>query len=307
MNKVDEVSPEPPGNADLGQFFETSITAKLEEIELLKQQLESERSNFTAVLKEKDEEICSISIKWKDISTENTRKTLEIAELNKCLQNKFIECAAINTQLSSVTRELNQRRALLDAHTYELRGLRADLQTANETIAAQTNALEELKKTTESQKQELENQAAAKISDLKRTLDSQKLELDRHAGVAAKKRELDLVKAFLHTFKTHNFGKKIPDYVHFLINDYICNVCLDELSKRPLMVSKVAFQAGKTHLDLEDLKKIGLIASDIYKSQYGNRPPKSTRCAGGNMNIDVNIYDEQDRWILESAIDQHCA
>ena len=217
------------------------------------------------------------------------------------IENKFKE------QIAKLTRELNQRRALLDSHTYELTGLRADLQSANETIAAQSNSLEVLKKTIESQKKTFQDEAAAKIADLKSTLDSQKLELDRHAGVAAKKRELDLVKAFLHTFKTHNFGKKIPDYVHFLINDYICNVCLDELSKRPLMVSKVAFQAGKTHLDLEDLKKIGLIASDIYKSQYGNRPPKSTRCAGGNMNIDVNIYDEQDRWILESAIDQHCA
>lgn len=141
---------------------------------------------------------------------------------------------------------------------------------------------------------------------------AQKLELDRHAGVTAEKRaiharnmRLEYVKSFEKAYKSTTGEKKLSQPVSWLVKDFLANELVEDISNRPLMVSKVAFEEGRYDILQDDLLKIGIIASDRYLAEYGHRPPKYPRFVSGNPNIEVNIYMEKDRWIIQDAIKKH--
>jgi len=144
------------------------------------------------------------------------------------------------------------------------------------------------------------------LTDVEHKYDIQALkhQLDRHSDLNVKQREARLISKFEAVYKRNNRRRKIPAYAAFLIRDYITNTCLNDLSQRPLMVSRVAVELGHTKLNLQDLLKVGKIASGIHLREKGHRPPKALHCSGGKMRIDVCIYMEEDRWMVEEAFKQ---
>ena len=202
---------------------------------------------------------------------ERTRRWQEVLE-----EAKDTACESLRTELGVKVQALDDMKAELQKKTSDLE----DLQWTLGLSATENNA----------------------VNEKNRDLTTQ---LDRFSDLTIKQRETRLIERFESIYKRQNRRRRIPAYASFLIRDYIMNTCLNDLSRRPLMVSRVALELGHTKLQLRDLLKVGIIASNIHRNEKGHRPPKALHCSGGKMCIDTCIYMDEDRWMIEDALEKY--
>ena len=246
--------------------------------------LHNENTGLQSELQKRDEQIKALEV---EMSTLKSGHQADIAKLR--------------------ADHLNAMEMLNLAHENAMNVFHSQMETQSKEAAQDKNPV--LEQRIRELGEELEQQCTQisllkeKYNDLKSKYNEQKVQLDRHACLTIQKRELNLIEQFKTAYKQANPKKReLPSDVNFLIMDYITNLCLNDLQTRPLMVSRVAFEEKQTHLGVNDLIKIGVIASDLYYDAKGVRPEKSCRCVKGNMYIEVNIFKAEDRCFIEEAI-----
>jgi len=284
------------------QVKESELAAKDIEIGVaVAQALTAKDLEFAQVIAKKDAE-------W-------TQKLEAVVCQAKNEANATLSKQARQFSMKMAQYDLNMTQRLHDTFDNVINSKDEAYKTLKVELGIKTKALNDMKveldnkaKTFDDIKAELENCRDSIIltdTQHKSEIQGLKRELDRHSDLNVKQREDRLIIKFENAYKHHNKRRKIPAYVSYLIQDYIINTCLNDLSSRPLMVSKVALELGHTKLNLQDLLKVGIIASGIHLREKGYRPPKALHCSGGKMRIDVCIYMEEDRWMLEEAFQQY--
>ena len=299
----------------LKQIHEADLQAKFSEWNAnATQALAAKDAEWTqklddAVRRVKDEARAALSKQAREFSTKIAQCDLQATHrqnetLESVIDAKKQECETLHEKLNLKTKEFDDMKADFDAKSTALDDLKIEFD-------AQTAELDDKKEKVEEQNTALDNAGADigelnfQITGLKAEIQVLKHDLDRHSDLTIKQREVRLITKFEGAYKRNHKRRKMPTYVGHIIRDYIVNTCLNDLSSRPLMVSRMAVELGHTELKLEDLLKIGIIASNIHLREKGHRPPKAVHSAGGKMQIDVNIYMQDDRWMLEEAFKEY--
>ena len=297
-------------NNDLATYYESRLRQKDEQH---KEERNAHNAELTRLKNQHAIELADLDQKWtqkhESAMTEIQKSFADaIANIHiiysnntQAMQRNHDEHIAVMSQKHAadltVIQNDTQQSQQLTQQMIELSQMHQELGQECEILRQKVQTLENLKQ---------------EFQELKQKVYDQKLELDRHAGVSAEKRaihargmRLEYVQKLERAYKVSTGEKKLSPPVAWLIKDFLGNELIEDISERPLMVSKVAFEQERYDLHHNDLLKIGIIASDKYLATHGNRPPKYPRFVNGNPNIEVNIYTTQDRWIIEDAIKKY--
>jgi hypothetical protein len=102
----------------------------------------------------------------------------------------------------------------------------------------------------------------------------------------------------------------IDERTELQVKDLVRDIVLADQLKKPALpgskrleypISDRVIDLGYGVQDNNTLKRIGQIASNLYKAKYGTKPPKREQHVDGTTRL-VNLYSEDDLGILDAAI-----
>lgn len=104
----------------------------------------------------------------------------------------------------------------------------------------------------------------------------------------------------------------IDERTELQVKDLVRDIVLADQLKKPALpgskrleypISDRVIDLGYGVQDNNTLKRIGQIASNLYKAKYGTKPPKREQHVDGTTRL-VNLYGEDDLGILDAAIER---